>query len=141
MIKLMGNDQHQWYLHYKRLTNKGNMEVPVLMKWTICLTRSKQKLVLITSVQSVRNMNIYKTMILKSLTSKVNHTTQISDRSKINARRDDKKEIHCSKRCPSQYIILKYEILRFNSFNITSKRGVYFTVHSLGSVRTNCQLY
>ena len=28
-------------------------------------------------------------------------------------------------------IILKDEILRFNAFNITSKRGVYFTVHSL----------
>ena len=38
-----------------------------------------------------------------------------------------------------QYIILKYGILRFNSFNITSKRGIYFTVHSLGSIRTNCQ--
>ena len=38
----------------------------------------------------------------------------------------------------SQYIILKDGILRFNSFNITSKRGVYFTVHSLGSIRTNC---
>ena len=35
-----------------------------------------------------------------------------------------------------QYIILKDGILRFNSFNITSKRGVYFTVHSLGSIRT-----
>ena len=31
-----------------------------------------------------------------------------------------------------QYIILKDGILRFNSFNITSKRGLYFTVHSLG---------
>ena len=38
-----------------------------------------------------------------------------------------------------QYIILKDGILRFNSSNITSKRGVYFTVHSLGSIRTNCQ--
>ena len=31
-----------------------------------------------------------------------------------------------------QYIILKDGILRFNSFNINSKSGVYFTVHSLG---------
>ena len=41
-----------------------------------------------------------------------------------------------------QYIILKDGILRSywlaNSHNITSKRGVYFTVHSLGSIRTNC---
>ena len=41
-----------------------------------------------------------------------------------------------------QYIILKDGILRSNwlanSYNITSKRGVYFTVHSLGSIRTNC---
>ena len=36
---------------------------------------------------------------------------------------------------PMQYIIPKVEILRFNSFNITSKRGVYFTVHSPGSIR------
>ena len=34
-----------------------------------------------------------------------------------------------------QYIIPKYGILRFNSFNITTKRGVYFTVRSLGSIR------
>ena len=38
-----------------------------------------------------------------------------------------------------QYIILKDGILRFNSCNITSKRGVYFTVHSRGSIRSNCQ--
>ena len=39
-----------------------------------------------------------------------------------------------------QYIILKDGILRFNSFNITSKRGVYFTVHSLdcGSTLYHC---
>ena len=36
-----------------------------------------------------------------------------------------------------QYIILKLGILRFNSVNITSKQGVYFTVHSLGSIQTN----
>ena len=35
-----------------------------------------------------------------------------------------------------QYIILKDGILRFNSCNITCKRGVYFTVHSLGSIQT-----
>ena len=33
----------------------------------------------------------------------------------------------------------KNEILRFNSFNITFKRRVFFTVHSLGSIQTNCQ--
>ena len=32
----------------------------------------------------------------------------------------------------SQYIILKDGLLRFYSVNITSKQGVYFTVHSLG---------
>ena len=26
---------------------------------------------------------------------------------------------------------------RFNSFNITTKQGVYFTVHSLGSIQIN----
>ena len=44
-----------------------------------------------------------------------------------------------SSRCICQYIIIKDGILRFNSFNITFKRGVYFTVHSLGSIRTNFQ--
>ena len=38
-----------------------------------------------------------------------------------------------------QYIILKDGILWFNSCNITSKQGVYFNVHSLGSIQTNCQ--
>ena len=33
----------------------------------------------------------------------------------------------------------KKRILRFNSFNITLKQGVYFTVHSLRSIRTKCQ--
>ena len=37
----------------------------------------------------------------------------------------------------SQYIIIEDGMLRFNSFNITFKREVYFTVHSLGSIRTN----
>ena len=38
-----------------------------------------------------------------------------------------------------QYIILKDEILRFNFCHITSKQGVYSTVHSLGSRRSNGQ--
>ena len=38
-----------------------------------------------------------------------------------------------------QYIILKDGILRYNSFNITFKRGVYFPTHFLGSVQTNWQ--
>ena len=38
-----------------------------------------------------------------------------------------------------QYIILKDGILRLNSCNISFKQGVYFTVHSLGSIRTKCQ--
>ena len=33
-----------------------------------------------------------------------------------------------------QYIISINEILKFNSFNITSKQGVYFTVKSLGNI-------
>ena len=33
--------------------------------------------------------------------------------------------------CTVQYIILKDGILRFTSFNITFKRGVFFTVHSV----------
>ena len=37
----------------------------------------------------------------------------------------------------SQYIILNDGILRFNFVNITLKQGVYFTVHSLGSIWTN----
>ena len=38
-----------------------------------------------------------------------------------------------------QYIILKDGILRFNSFDIASKRVIYFTVHSLRSIKTNSQ--
>ena len=38
---------------------------------------------------------------------------------------------------PYLLVILKDGILRFNSFNITSKRGVYFTLHSLGGIWTN----
>ena len=38
----------------------------------------------------------------------------------------------------TQYIILKDGILRFNSCNITSKRGLYFPVHSLGIIQTSC---
>ena len=38
-----------------------------------------------------------------------------------------------------QYIILKDGILIFNSFNITSKQGLYFTVHFLVNIRTNRQ--
>ena len=37
-----------------------------------------------------------------------------------------------------QYIMLKDGILKFDSCNITSKRGVYFTVHSPWSIWTNC---
>ena len=36
------------------------------------------------------------------------------------------------------YIIIKDGILRNTCFNITFKRGVYFSVHSLLSSRTNC---
>ena len=35
------------------------------------------------------------------------------------------------------YIIQKDRILRLNSFNVTSKRVVYFTVHSLETIRTS----
>ena len=34
-----------------------------------------------------------------------------------------------------KYIILKDGTLRFNSFIIASKRGIYFKVHSIGSIQ------
>ena len=38
-----------------------------------------------------------------------------------------------------KYLILKNGILRFNSFIISSKRGIYFPVLSRRSIQTNCQ--
>ena len=38
-----------------------------------------------------------------------------------------------------KYIIINDGILRFNSFNITFKPWIYFTVHSLGSIQTYFQ--
>ena len=40
---------------------------------------------------------------------------------------------------PYLLVILKDGILRFIFFNITPKQGVYFTVHSLRSIRANRQ--
>ena len=37
---------------------------------------------------------------------------------------------------PYLLVILKDGILKFITFNITSKQGVYFAVHFLGSIRT-----